>query len=328
MMVILIIVILIAILLPALNYAFKTATQAKARAEIGQLDAAVQSFTARFNVNYIPSQIKLCKFYSDYLNPMTGLPTTQLDKDSITFILKLFPKVTNSYPPAAPTVFGAWNCTVSPTGPPYTFTNNGTGINWSPNWSSYTPGNPLASVTLEGHQALVFFLGGIQTSVTTGSATVYSCSGFSTNYLDPSDPTPTIDRIPPFYEFDSSRLSLVGSTFVSYLDPFSGPGGPKPYLYFSSYKSTNGYNNFPATTFYTAGDNATQGVSPYYLTTKPGPPVTYQYVNPDKYQIISAGADGVFGTGGGPWAPDGSSSTGNAFDDLSNFTPGKLSGGQ
>jgi general secretion pathway protein G len=327
MMVILIIGILIAILLPALNYVFKLATQSKARAEIGQLDAAVQSFTSKFNVNYIPSQIKLCKFYSDYLNPATGLPTGQIEKDSIAFILKLFPKVTSSYPPAAPTVFGAWNCTVSGTGP-YTFTNNGTGINWSSSWSTITtPGSAI--VTLEGHQALVFFLGGIQTSVTTGTSTVYSCSGFSTNYLDPSDTTPTVDRIPPFFEFDTKRLYLVGSTFVSYQDPFSGTGGPKPYLYFSSYKQTNGYNNYPATTFYSVGDNATQGVSPYYLSTKlVGATTTYQYVNPDKYQIISAGADGTFGAGGGPWAPDGSNSTGTAADDLSNFTPGKLSGGQ
>jgi len=86
----------------------------------------------------------------------------------------------------------------------------------------------------------------------------------------------------------------------------------------------NGYNPNPADGSYgTLGDNPTFGIQPYYVS---GSSPT-QYLKPDRFQIISAGQDTVFGSGGA-WNTNGSGMTGSGQDDLSNFTRGKLSAGQ
>lgn len=304
MVVITIIAVLVSLLVPAAYKALGFGAQTVARSEIAQLEAAVQSFQGKFGVSYMPSQIKLCKFYADY-------GTTQLDVDSIAYLTKLFPRLN--------TGSGAWSA--------------GTGVNWTQDstWTTVTthPASgtgPLA--VLEGHQCLVFFLGGIQ--ITSGGT--LGCTGFSTNQLDPSS-TGAFDRIPPFFEFTPKQLTQVASNassvssyskiFLSYLDPIGSPA--KPYAYFSSYKTSNGYNRTaPTYTGYgTAFDNPTLGVKPYYLN---GSSPT-QYLKPDRFQIISAGADGLFGAGGA-WTTSGSLSTGVAKDDLSNFASGQLGRGQ
>ena len=53
------------------------------------------------------------------------------------------------------------------------------------------------------------------------------------------------DRIAPFFEFKSNRLVQWPNTapyFPSYLDGY----GKIPYAYFSSYKTSNGYNRYLA----------------------------------------------------------------------------------
>jgi hypothetical protein len=135
--------------------------------------------------------------------------------------------------------------------------NYATGINWS-NRATF-PGSASASndqaYLLEGDQCLVFFLGGIQ-AVTGG---VGVCQGFSKDKTNPANANVGFDSA--FYEFASARLVIIatatGRSMVhfSYLDPngridsTSGvpvpvAGSGMPFLYFSSYKTTNGYNRY------------------------------------------------------------------------------------
>jgi prepilin-type N-terminal cleavage/methylation domain-containing protein len=183
------------------------------------------------------------------------------------------------------------------------------GIDWDGNATLSPP------ITLTGDQCLVFFLGGIP-----GRVPNPSCLGFSTN---PRNPAATGgDRIGPFFEFQGNRLTPVGAPFYSYLDRYE----KQPYAYFSSYKTTNGYNRyFP---IYGNSDcatlpngTATPGVFPYLE----GP---NRYLNPNSYQIVSAGADGVFGPGTvTPTGPFWSAANASLFypdntagrDDQSNF---------
>jgi hypothetical protein len=147
-------------------------------------------------------------------------------------------------------------------------------------------GNGIAGdkpVVLEGDQCLVFFLGGIP-----ATGQVLGCLGFSANPLNPAFPGG--QRRGPFYEFTAERLVQIhGNKFYSYLDGYR----KKPYAYFSSYGKRNGYNRYFSLDD-SKSDCASLGVWPYAESIKGGSP---QYVNPAKFQIISAGADGQFRPG-------------------------------
>jgi hypothetical protein len=320
--VIVIIAVLMAILLPALNSAVKFANQAKTRSEIASLQAAVQSFQSKFGVDFIPSRIKLCKYYSSYVL------TNQLDKDSVLYMTKVFPRLMyNSGQATAPSAYGPW--AVDNTGTAY---SGDTGVNWHPNWStiSDTSTSSAAQATLEGHQALVFFLGGIPSI-----GTPNSCTGFSTDPTNPANTSTSIDREAQFFEFTSSRLvqwpsngssiaGYNGSLFLSYTDSIGNPptsvspSGPRPYAFFSFYGQPNGYLRYSSL----GSDNGTLGLSAYSISgTSPT-----QYMNPNSFQIICAGYDGQFGPGGG-WTPTGGL-TGIGADDLANFAAGPLKAGQ
>src|SRR5262249_25558652 len=139
-------------------------------------------------------------------------------------------------------------------------------------------------VTLEGDQCLVFFLGGIPKQ-----GTEPGCLGFSSNRLDPAKIGEAAQRKGPFYAFPGNRLVKRGKThFYSSAAPF---GKAQPYAYFSNFGERNGYHR------YGTSDCAGLGVAPYYAELKPP-----RYYKERSYQIISAGADGVFGPGG-RWEP-------------------------
>jgi hypothetical protein len=146
-------------------------------------------------------------------------------------------------------------------------------------------GNGIAGdkpVVLEGDQCLVFFLGGIP-----AGGHVPGCLGFSVSPKNPAFPGGP--RKGPFYEFTAERLVQIhGNRFYSYLDGY----GKKPYAYFSSYGRRNGYNRYFSLD--RKSDCASLGVWPYAESLRGDSP---QYVNPAKFQIISAGADGRFGPG-------------------------------
>ena len=150
-------------------------------------------------------------------------------------------------------------------------------------WDGTTNNTPTF---LEGQQCLVFYLGGV------GGST-----GFSADPLNPMNFTKVADRIGPFFPFKSSRL--VGGKFPSYLDPHRNPTDPlaRPYAYFSSTAAPNTYNPYGTSDCPSLVDPGnTVSLWPYVDNTT-SPPT---YLNPNTFQIISAGPDALFGVGGGP----------------------------
>jgi prepilin-type N-terminal cleavage/methylation domain-containing protein len=171
-------------------------------------------------------------------------------------------------------------------------------------------GGTQDGATLTGDQCLVFFLGGVQTN----AGGVNGCLGWGTG----NDPTVITATSTPMFNFQSNRLTTQFNTngFFSYLDGW----GKQPYIYFSSYywKNANSYNRYGST-------DAPPGYSiqPCFTATAP----VMRYVNPQTFQIISAGADTNFGPGG-QWAPQMADQyTGTGADDLCNFNQGLRMGG-
>jgi hypothetical protein len=184
-----------------------------------------------------------------------------LDLDSIGFLQRVWPRLTTKDRDGKT----VWN------------TSNGW-IDWDGN--KVKASEPFV---LEGQECLVFFLGGIPTSQNRS----FGCTGFSTNPSNPAyhvnNPYSTV--IPPFFSFDAHRLQIGQSgAFFHYLDGF----GKQPYAYFSSYKTMNGYNRYLRMD--SKSDCSALAVWPYADAPN-------RYLNPNTFQIISAGQDGIFGSG-------------------------------
>jgi prepilin-type N-terminal cleavage/methylation domain-containing protein len=192
------------------------------------------------------------------------------------------------------------------------FTNIGptwetTGIDWSNGTGLSTTG----SVILEGDQCLVFFLG----------------TNFTTN---PFNPMPYAQGAyqpnGPCMQFKTNRLVNFAHNgdptgiFPSFQDAYQHTSPPAVYAYFSANNINNGYNRYGGT------DCPTLGVWPYA-----GAGLTPQYLNATTFQIICAGADGIFGPGTNLTATSpmywtsGTAGQVNGlppgYDDLSNFSP-------
>jgi type II secretory pathway pseudopilin PulG len=298
------------------------ASRVRVRSEIAQLASALETFKSKYGF-YPPSRIKLAELLSNTTYPNANIPGS-LDYDSVQTITRMFPKVSTAWANGNPA-------------------NGPAGINWSGR-AGYNGPNPTAVTVLEGDQCLVFFLGGIPDNFSSS----INCTGFSTNVLDPSFHIKNGgDTLPPFFEFDSSRLvraagqgSPRSAVFYSYLDSYR----QRPYAYFSSGNSHDNYNRYfsqlkssDCRSLLVNPNNPASGtVWPYAeaispalgALTVPSP----RYLNSSSFQIISAGADGLFGTGtiiqsvdgkrGHPAFPPNSAfyaSTDPGYDDLSNF---------
>lgn len=309
MVVILIISILSALLTMAVTQGIKKAKVTRNMVDLRNLAASVDAFKTFYKVDHIPSKI----FLSEKGNYNTGVPILA---DSLGYLLRIWPKL--QFPVD-------WN---------------GNSFPGDPNNPNPTVANPSGDMLLEGDQCLVFFLGGIPSQDPVTLA--WSCTGFSTN---PSNPAAHILNAGPvkgpFYEFDSSRLvnlphpiNPAAPRMLSYLDTYGSSDGKgnridgMPYLYFSNYGSRNGYNRYLT--------NASD-CNPMNLALQKSPVFPYaqgvnQYLNPTGFQIISAGADKIFGPGtvdptstkGGPFwtsaaAASSAASGPNGADDQSNF---------
>jgi prepilin-type N-terminal cleavage/methylation domain-containing protein len=177
-----------------------------------------------------------------------------------------------------------------------------TGLNWG------------VSGRLSGDQVLVFCLGGIQA----GSSGQGVCLGFSD---DPQNPTrPGGTRIRPFYDFQSNRLVQMGGgrgRGFSYTDAHNTGA---VYMYFCAKPQGNLYSADCRPCTNNLGQ--TSSVNPYMDATSP-----QHFINPDSFQLICAGKDGLFGPGGF-WRPafaDAHYPTGSpGADDLANFHPVRL----
>jgi hypothetical protein len=178
-------------------------------------------------------------------------------------------------------------------------------VDWDGN-GQYSP-----PVILTGDQCLVFFLGGI------------NGRGFSQDVSAPGNRGVPWD--PPIYSFEANRLvDLRGNGFASYLDPYR----QRPYAYFSS--SGKGYNEWPALGGHPSDCPSEPGKAMGDNDVWPYASAPNTYLNPDTFQILSAGPDGVFGTG----SPNGTSNflkagmgsdlPAAARDDLANFATGPL----
>ncbi len=178
------------------------------------------------------------------------------------------------------------------------------------------------TVKLQGYQTLVFFLGGA--ADTSGNRI-----GFST---DPTNPMSTTGQLgaanrkgPYFDSFPPTRLTVLASDqstgpapspFPAFIDVY----GTMPYLYFSSAKAGNDYTATAQSGQVVASNPATAfSVSPFLIG---GTGTTVRYANANSFQIISAGRDTIFGTGGMNWPgyPGGGTNM-NGYDDMANFHP-------
>jgi prepilin-type N-terminal cleavage/methylation domain-containing protein len=272
MVVIAIIAVLIGLLMVALSGVFGRGPATQDRSDISGMTAALQNFKAKYKF-YPPSRLILFNDLTKY----TTYATDPLVNDSVRALSSMFPNMTF-------TGVVDWS--------------NGLGM---PDLKIFGTTIKFATI-LEGDQCLVFFLGGLP-----GPSN--SVAGFSTSPSNPTAATaPGGERI-KFYTFNVSRLtSAHGNVFLSYNNPYD-PTYAKPYVYFSVGKrGSNQYNSVwfsPATGLgtglgsasksYISSDCTTLGVNPYASAWSTTSPPTF--INPDSFQLISAGADGQFGPG-------------------------------
>ncbi len=252
-------------------------------------------------------------------------------------------------------------------GPSAAFLTRAFGKNLGPtDWNGNGTIEP-ANITwvLQGHQCLVFYLGGIIPP----TPPTYSPQGFSTNNMNPAFPGGK--RKGPYFNFVTTRLvpppataALLAPTFPVYIDPWQAKSGAfyaapttvmgmtlggTPYAYFSSNGINNGYSyaDCSGLSFFDALLR-NQIALPYYTAvspTTPGLPIAY--TNSNTYQIISAGKDGLFGFNLVPpstvppppavlplvisnnniWVPA-SGAAGSGADDQANFSGSLLGSGQ
>src|SRR5271166_4042361 len=353
--VILILAVLIALLLPALNGALKTARNAAVGGEINQLAQALASFKTQYG-DYPPSRIYLAE-NGDYTvvtsnaslsiaGASQDITLGQLAQRSVSALRKFFPRV-------------VLNTSGGPvfTGPPYTrwYDFNGNGGT-----------GPDAPYILQGHECLVFFLGGIPFQTASG----YGMTGFG---KDPTNPftnnlnTSTNysnNRQAPFFEFNPGRLvldptnpySALLPTFPQipgYLDSLGntlGNGQINFYAYFSAYGNggydpndvnfteADAYGNSPIGLTFNVTFPVPVGATITNTSVSPAPnpytsaltapfsgtiPLATTYLNPQTFQIISSGVDGLYGVGG-QYTPN---VTGEALPldpNLSNYVPSPL----
>lgn len=252
--VIAIMLVLATILLVAVNKAFSTAKVTSAANDIRQLELALENFKTQYGF-YPPSRFKLCGNKMEY-------GTTALDTDSIGWLTRTFPKITTVNKDSSGNVVTA---TTSPWADPTT-TAPGSGVptRWAQWDGQYTSGAKPPPVILEGDQCLVFFLGGIPIP-----GNPIQMSGFSQTPIDPSAARQQQGEVRiSFFDFGryQGRLQFLSSTTSfsatgaagfnrsayspSLLDVFSYNATDsskwRPYLYFSSYKTADGYFRYTA----------------------------------------------------------------------------------
>ena len=340
LVVIVILALLIGLLLPAIYGALRTARKAAVSSEINLLASALASFKAKYG-DYPPSRILVCE-NGDYGNVSTqaispgDISYAQLAQRTASILRKFWPRLNLNTAQGGSAVWLPGSATF------YDF--NGDGFMGISSTHLY-PGGGGGGYILEGHQCLTFFLGGMPVINSTGS---YGLSGFS---KDPTNPFTSIisplgsNRSPSLFEFVPSRLfadpnDTYGSGIPGYYDSLgSQPGGASGlnfYAYFSAYGNGN-YDpndvNFPELDANSSGPiglhyqvtflipNSTGNVN---IASSPAPnpytssltiagigTPTVTYLNPQSFQIISSGIDGLYGVGGQYGGSSSTSATAN-----------------
>jgi len=279
---IVVISILAAFLLPAIQGIVGTTKDAAVRNEISQMESAIATFKQKYGIEP-PSSIVICESSMDWTS----------NTSSKALIQRMWPN--------------------------YDFADQ----------DLNNDGTPDDVFALDGSASLVFFLGGVvKNSGTPGE--VGSPQGFSKN---PSKPfaIPAVGEVRegPYFEFAPSRLrkapglsSVITDDFqiLQYSDQFANLDGL--YIYLSSYDGS-GYVD--------ADIPAAIPLGKAYQTSANGPAQ-----KPKSFQIISPGADGIYGGNKDETLSDGSvvfntteSNNGLktnkfAYDNITNFAPGRL----
>ncbi len=226
LVVVIVIAILIGLLLPVIAGAMRTANNAATQAEVNQLAQALASFKSTYG-DYPPSRMYLSE---NGLFPVGN--TTQVNGDShditvgalaqrsLIAMRKFFPRV----------VFGT--STVPPQiGNNFWYDFNGNGI--SP---ASIGGTDAEFYILEGHECLVFFLGGIP--LYNSQTQSVAMTGFGKDPLNPftnnlatdpnynGSPNPmyNTNRQPPLFEFNAGRLFLDPNNLSNNGAPVGIPG--------------------------------------------------------------------------------------------------------
>ena len=324
LVVLLILALLIALLFPAIASAIRSAKNAGVQSEIQLLSQALADFNSK-NGFYPPSRLVLTE--SGALNPAvttlapsgatSDITLGQLSQRTASTFRKLWPKVILNTSGTA--VFADGSNTF------YDF--NGNGVFDSTNF-----------MLLQGHESLVFFLGGIPLSYTNSDGTVsLSMIGFG---KDPANPFSngivnnsmySNNRNAPLFEFATDRLKLTSAASLpannvafshgipGYVDSLNSQQSAIPqnfYAYFSSYpngydpndmnlandEDGNGLSHLTLTFASSFGGTASMTPNPY--TTTSSVPNGSQLSQPptfekaQSFQIISPGGDGMYGLGG------------------------------
>jgi prepilin-type N-terminal cleavage/methylation domain-containing protein len=252
LVVIIVLAILIGLLLPVINAALNTAKEAAVQAEVNSIAQALASFKSQYG-DYPPSRVLLAEngFYP--VNDGTSLGVGDitlgaLAQRSLISMRKFFPRVIFSTTGIPPQILNNAN---------YWYDFNGNGI--KPASSGGTDANHYI---LEGHECLVFFLGGIPNQDPNSGA--FGLNGFGKdpsnpftnnlasdpNYAGAQNPMYSNNRQAPFYEFNAGRLYAdpnnlsnagINPGIPGYYDslgagpPSLGSGSVNFLVYFSGY---------------------------------------------------------------------------------------------
>lgn len=316
MVVIVILTILVALLLPAINRVRVTARIAQVKNEISSLESAIATFKTMYGVD--PPSMLVIYETPTAAGAWGSASPTAAAVDSRAKIRQIWPQFDF-------TVVRDFDCN----------------------------GSTTDVITLSQGECLVFFLGGIlkrpedtngdglltsgedtngdgrlSVNVGSGSSAQRSfCTGFSKNPLNAF--AFGGNRETAIFEFDTSRFVDVNNNgFPELIDPL--PAQTVPYLYFSSYGGAGYRYNSSSPLF----EFAASSTAPYYYPTQPYLQGTGAGALPWKaksFQIISPGFDHQYGSFG-PYATDGASSLlsgsrQNEADNITNFANGQLAGG-
>jgi len=264
-----IIAVLFGLVTAAVMRGLHTAEDARVSVEIRQLENAVTACKAHFGVSYLPSRMVLRN--NNWYDLSPGNPNLALEKRSKEILGQMFPRMQ--------------------------FAGNNDGV-LRVNWTGTGQANGVAD--LNGAECLVYFLGGRN-----------GTDGWCNNQLDPVNGNPANPAVPPasnlpqptrvaaFYEFNPERLKAINPSpppapNLILVDP-ARPGirvyedtygHGQPYVYFSSYAAGNDYSVLDT---YSPRGGALDRVAPFQ------DPVAGRFLNPNSFQIVSAGRDGFFG---------------------------------
>lgn len=309
MIVVVIITILAGLLIPAISSVRRKVVEGQVRTEISALEKAITEFRTTYNIDP-PSSIELSE--------VGGIGGSGWNTRSAALIRQMWPQFN----------FGIAR----------DFNGNGTTGEMDPD------GDGSPGLTLTGSQCLVFFLGGMRDTGSTGALV-----GFSKN---PANPFALGgNREGPFFEFAIGRLYVsedlnrngvldsgedvnsnsVLDTAIQYQDVFGSglapvfvdtlPNQTAPYLYGSSYKG-QGYS----TTELVVAAGGSPPVIPGFLMDfyRQGAP-TGPYFHANGFQIISPGLDNTYGKGGA-FDPEGKKVKldEEEADNITNFHSGRL----